>query len=262
MDRYLLLTACLALLTGLSSCTIKEARGECPCYLQVSFTDPEATGPVQLLGWREAPLFRERVRIEDCRPAWTKAVDKGILTLSACKGIDQASTEGRTLYIPVGCQADSLYAYAAEVDATGDVARAQVSLRKQFATILLDIRKPAEEVGACRFTVEGTTAGVDLLDYYSPVVGLFRYEPQPRPGESIVSFRVPRQGDDALLVTIRPADGAPARFPLGEYIRRLGYNWKSEELQDIYVAIDLVRGKIGIRTEDWEKGAEFPLIEI
>ena len=261
MDRYLLLPACLALLTALSACTIKEARESCPCYLQVTFTDPEASGPAEMLGWQDGPLFHEQVRIEDCRPAWTKAVDKGFLTLSACKGIDRAATAGRTLYIPVGSQADSLYAYFGEVDATGDRADVLVSLRKQFATVLVDIRKTPDVVRSCRFTVDGNTGGFDLLDF-SPVAGLFRFEPVPRDGESIVSFRVPRQADNSLQLTILPEDSVPARFPLGEYILQLGYNWKTEELQDIYVSIDLARGRAAVRIADWETGAEFPLIEI
>ena len=164
MDR-LLIPACLALLAAGTACSIKEDRGPCPCYLQVSFTDP-----------------------------------------------------------------------------------------------VLDIRKSADIVRNCQFLVEGNSCGFDLLDF-SPVEGKFRCTPFPREGESIVTFRVPRQGDNSLAVTIRP-EGSPAhRFPLGEYIDRLGYNWKTEELQDIYVAIDLVRGLIDVRVADWEEGTTFPLVE-
>jgi len=264
MERYLLhlRPAFLALLLLLPACSIKEERGDCPCYLQVSFTDPEAAGTAEMLGWRDAaPLFRDRIRIEDNRPAWIKPVGKGFLTLSACKGMDRAAAEGHILRIPAGSEADSLYAWFGEVDATGDLATVQVSLRKQFATVLMDIRKPAEEVRTCRFSVDGNTGGFDLLDF-SPVEGYFYCEPKPRDDESIVSFRVPRQADHSLLVTIRPDGFPPARFPLGEYIRQLGYNWKTEELQDIYVSIDLARGLVDVRIADWETGETFPLIEI
>ena len=162
--------------------------------------------------------------------------------------------------IPPGYEADSLYAWAGEVDATGDLAYASVTFRKQFATVFLDIRKSADVVRNCRFLVEGNSCGFDLLDF-SPVEGPFRCEPVPREGESIVTFRVPRQGDNSLAVTIRPEESVPARFPLGEYIDRLGYNWKTEELQDIYVAIDLARGLVDVRVADWEEGTTFPLIE-
>ena len=259
MDR-LLIPACLALLAAGTACSVKEDRGPCPCYLQVSFTDPDAAGEAQMLGWDEDRLFRDMVRIEEARPTWTKPVRKGMLVLSACTGMDESFPEGRQMRIPPGFQADSLYAWFEEVDATGDLAYAKVSFRKQFATVFLDIRKPADVVRTCRFDVEGNSCGFDLLDF-SPVAGTFRCAPVPRDGEEIVTFRVPRQGDTGLSVTIRPEDAPSARFPLGEYIERLGYNWKTEELQDIYVAIDLVRGLVDVRVADWEEGTVFPLVE-
>ena len=183
-----------------------------------------------------------------------------MLSLSACSGYREAFAEGRHMRIPPGSESDSLYAWSGEVDATGDLAQASVTFRKQFATVFLDIRKSPDIVRTCRFLVEGNSCGFDLLDF-SPVYGPFRCEPSPQEGESVVTFRVPRQGDNGLTVTIRPEGSAPARFPLGEYIDRLGYSWKTEELQDIYVAVDLARGLIDVRVADWEEGTTFPLIE-
>lgn len=259
MDR-LLIPACLVLLAAGTACSVKEDRGPCPCYLQVTFTDPDAAGETELLGWSDDLLFRNRIRMEEARPAWTKPVPKGMLSVSACTGYRKAFAEGHRMRIPPGAEADSLYAWAGEVDATGDMAYASVTFRKQFATVFLDIRKSPEVVRTCRFLVEGNSCGFDLLDF-SPVDGPFRCEPLPRQGESIVTFRVPRQGDNGLSVTILPEESVPARFPLGEYIDRLGYSWKTEELQDIYVAVDLVRGLIDVRIADWEEGATFPLVE-
>ena len=259
MDR-LLIPAFLALFAAGTACTIKEDRGSCPCYLQVSFTDPDAVGEAEMLGWDEDRLFRDRIRIEEARPWWTKPVRKGMLILSACTGMVESFPEGHQMRIPPGFQADSLYAWFEVLDATGDLAYAKVSFRKQFATVFLDIRKPAEVVQSCQFLVEGNSCGFDLLDY-SPVYGTFRFTPVAGKGEQIVTFRVPRQGDTGLSVTIKPEGTTPTRFPLGEYIKRLGYSWKTEELQDIYVAVDLVRGLVDVRVADWEEGAVFPLVE-
>ena len=261
MDRILLSATLAALLAACAACTVKEDRGPCPCILTVSFMDPDVTGPVELLGWDSETVFRERTRIEDCRPEWTKPVRKDVFTLSACKGVvDSTVPIGHEIRIPANCQADSLYAYFEEVDATGDLAHADVSFRKQFATVFLDIRKTTETVRACRFQVDGNTCGFDLLDF-SPLAGLFHFEPVPTMGETAVTFRIPRQVDDSLTVTIQPEGSPAACFPLGEYIHRLGYNWKAEELQDIFVSIDLVRGLADLQIADWEEGTAFPLIE-
>ena len=111
------LTAFILALAGTFSCSVKEDRTPCPCYLQVSFTDPETAGPVLLQGRGEAVTFREQIRAEDCRPYWSHPVDKGRLTVSACKGILYSAVDGNKVMIPEGRQADSLYSFCAQVDA-------------------------------------------------------------------------------------------------------------------------------------------------
>ena len=57
-------------------------------------------------------------------------------------------------------------------------------------------------------------------------------------------------------------ENAPAiQLPLGEYIRQLGYNWKAEDLQDIFISLDLAQGLADLRVADWEEGKAFPLVE-
>lgn len=261
MDKTLLSATLTILLAVIAACSVKEDRSLCPCYLQVTFSEPDTTGRVELLGWNRETLFHNRVRIEDCRPSWNMSIKRGTFVLSACKGIGRSTLDGHQICIPMSCEADSLYAYFEEVDATGDFAYAEVSLRKQFATVFLDIRKTEEEIRSFRFLVDGNTSGFDVLDY-SPVRGPFHCEPVPGEGERLVTFRIPRQIDDGLKVTIMPKGAYSTRFPLGEYIRQLGYNWNTEELQDIYVSIDLVRGLVNVSVEDWEEGMQFPLVEI
>jgi len=259
--RLLFLVFLAVILMACIACSVKEDRNPCPCSLTVSFSDPDITGPVEIMGWDSGTIFRNRVRIEDCRPEWSKSVRKGVFILSACKGIaESVILTGHEIRIPTNCQADSLYAYFEKVDATGDRAHADVSLRKQFATVFLDIRKSEETVHACRFQVEGNTCGFDVLDF-SPIAGPFFFEPVPAMGETVVTFRIPRQADDSLTVNIQPEDAPSACFPLGEYIRQLGYNWKAEELQDIFLSIDLVRGLVDLRVADWEEETVFPLVE-
>ena len=261
MERIRLSAFLAAILAACAACTVKEDRDICPCNLTVSFPDPDASGPVELLGWDSETVFRDQVLIEDCRPEWTKSVRKGAFTLSACKGIAESSVPmGHIIRIPTNRQADSLYAYFEKVNATGDWAHADVIFHKQFATVFLDIRQSDETIRECRFQVEGNSCGFDLLDF-SPIVGPFLFEPVPVSGETVVTFRIPRQADGSLTITIYPQDSPEARFPLGEYIRQLGYDWKSEDLQDIYLSIDLIRGVADLRIADWEEGTAFLFVE-
>ena len=248
------------LLSAVLSCSVKEDRIACPCWLQVHFTDPEASGKALLWGWNEVLGFREEVRMEECRPYWSRPVEKGFLTLSAGKGIRTSAVEGRRVTIPPGSQSDSLYASLYPVDATGETAKVDVTFRKQFATVYLDIRKTAGELPDYRFSVEGNTCGIDLQDL-SPLPGAFFFEPVPQEGESTVRLRIPRQADNSLTLSIRYGEADPARFRLGEIIQSLGYSWKTEDLQDIYVSIDLTRGEIQVLVGDWENGMNLPRIE-
>jgi hypothetical protein len=261
MEKILLSASLAAILAVCAACTVKEDRDFCPCSLTVSFSDPDASGPVELLAWDSETVFRDQVLIEDCRPEWTKSVRKGVFILSAYKGAAGSSIPmGHIIRIPTNCQADSLYAYFEKVEATGDRAHANVVFRKQFATVFLDIPQSDETIHKCRFLVEGNSCGFDVLDF-SPIAGSFLFKPAPVTGETVITFRIPRQADDSLMVTVYPEDSPEARFPLGEYIRQLGYDWKSDDLQDIYLSIDLVRGVVDLRIADWEEGTVFPLVE-
>ena len=257
-------------LASLVGCSIKEDRDVCPAFLNVSFTDRDAIEDrVSLLGYGTEKLFRETIDVMEHDPYWVKAVKKEVFTVSAYYGVNIASERSHYVDIPLGSECDSLYAYHTVVDCTGEEAYAEVTLHKQFCTVHLDIRKPLTGVNAISnysFLVEGNTCGFDLLNF-EPVMGSYRIEPSAKPGETIVDFRVPRQVDDSMKLSIwynHPDVGVPAHFgtfPLGEYFSRMGYRWDVEDLQDFYVAIDVIAGLIIINVEGWEDGYTFSFIE-
>lgn len=253
------IAACCALLLG--ACTVKEDREPCPCYLNVSFRDREhITSEVGILGWDATEVFRAGIDIADHDPYWVKAVRKGTFRLAVYTGAAGTLPADHYAVIPPGSQSDSLYAFHAEVDATGEMAFADVVLRKQFCTVHLDLRKSAEQMRDFRFLVEGGTCGFDLLSFEA-VPGIFRHEPSARPGERVVNFRIPRQADESMTVTAWYGGLDAGTFPLGSYIARTGYNWSAEELQDIYVVIDLALGQVTVSVDDWEDGTVFTFIE-
>lgn len=271
MNKLLLLYKVLPvlLLVGFaSSCSVKENRETCPCYLKVSLAENQAVpadANIGLLGWNDAEMFRAGIRVPDFDPYWERGIHKGHFLLSAFRGVEKAKNEGHRVTIPLGEQSDSLYAYHSEVDASGEIAYAEISFRKQFCTVHLDILCSPAEMQEFRFLVEGNTCGFDLLNFEA-VPGEFRCEPVPEKGARVVDFRIPRQTDDSMTVSLfmKMGDGAygkVAAFPLGQYIVRTGYDWKAEELQDIYITIDLVLGQILIMVEGWENGQTFTYYE-
>ena len=259
--RLVFLAAALSALLLPVSCTVKEDRVPCPAYLNVSFLDREnIISKVGMLGWDDNEMFRETINVEDYDPYWVKAVHKGVFWFAAWEGNRDALVAGRYVTIAPGSQCDSLYAYFTEVDATEEMAYAEVSFKKQFATVRVDILKSASELRSYDFYVKGNTNGFDMLTF-EPVPGVFSYVPVPASGARVIEFRLPRQSDNSIVMTIW-REGLPlGDFPLGEYIAKTGYRWDTEELQDIYVVIDLVIGQITITVEGWEEGAVFTYIE-
>ena len=258
----------LGLACCLLSCSIKEDRMPCPCYLCVTLNDkaalPEGSS-VGLLGWNDGMVFANEVELDLFNPAWIKAVHKQMMSVSAWRGAREGGVSGHYAMITPGTQCDSLYAYHCDVDATGETVKTDVTFRKQFCTVHLDIMKRASEMKDYRFTVEGNTCGFDLLDF-TPVEGAFRYDPVAEEGARIVDFRIPRQTDDSLslLVWYKDADGSfqlAGSFPLGKYIVRTGYDWRDENLQDVYVMIDLILGQVFIIVEGWEDGDFYQSVE-
>ena len=103
-------------LVALVSCSVKEDRGDCPCYLTV-----DAERAVSVDGWFGArSLFNVNGGFVD------RQVPRGI--------VDIVASHGR-FSVPEGQQMDSLFARRISVDTDGESAYARVTLCKNFARI-------------------------------------------------------------------------------------------------------------------------------
>ena len=193
-------------------------------------------------------------------PYWVKTVHKGTFDISAWRGIWTNKEDGTRLLIKKGEQCDPLYAFFAPVDATGEMAYVDVGFKKQFATITVDICRKAEEMPDFEFLIKSNTCGFDLFSF-APVEGEFEFSPMPAVGERVVSFRAPRQIDNSMTLQLWRRGQTAGIYPLGEYINRTGYDWKTEELRDVRILIDLVIGQVTIAVEGWEDGAVFSLVK-
>lgn len=274
--KLIVVPALAAVLLG--SCSIKESRVPCPSYLNVSYQATElVTGSLNLFGWSTEQVFRSNVELLPEENTWMKPVHKDIITVAAVAGMERNLVDGHQVLIPYGNECDRLYGYKERVDCTGEEAFAVVRFRKQFCTVHLDINQTAEVTQTFRFEVDGCTAGFDVLDF-SAVEGRFHCEPRPVPGEKVVDFRIPRQVDNSMTVSLwtredqpSPAPSRPSAraqsefymgtFPLGEYISKTGYDWTADALQDIYVRIDFLRMTVVVSVAGWEDGVTFTFVQ-
>ena len=45
-------------------------------------------------------------------------------------------------------------------------------------------------------------------------------------------------------------------YPLGAAIKEAGYDWNDEDLEDVYVSVDIDLVKVSVGVGDWENGGE------
>jgi hypothetical protein len=251
----------LPFLACMVSCTVKEDRSVCPCILEVYFTGRDLTkDPVILAGWNDYRVFDETIRMSDCPEVYKRKVPRSMLSFGAVSGLVSSVIDGHTVRIPVGCECDSLYGYCDHVDCMGEKARTTVEFHKQFATVNLGILHSDLSDEDCTFLVSSGSCGIDMLACRA-LEGEFWFEPALIEGNRM-HFRLPRQYDGSLSLTVRDRVGNDVVFPLGRYILAIGYDWNATDLQDIYLTLDINRGKVSVGIADWEMAEEFELTKV
>jgi hypothetical protein len=284
MNR-LLFVMWMAGMLFLSSCSIKEDRDGCPCWMTVDLSDvaesrwksPEVQSNIEHQDVTKSPESRSnvaenillRLRGNSDEDAveyeyqMTEAVraDAGILEyevprgsvgVSAVafsrRGTGRAGNDGDEIRIPVGEQMDSLYGFFKMYHTRCESVLCDVDLHKEFCTVSFILGKDGY-TSPYDIEVWGNVAGVSVWDLM-PVQGDFRYAPVQKNG--VYQVRVPRQEDNSLEMVMLDDDDIVDRLPLGEYIARSGYDWTAENLADVNVALDLEMQQVMISVSGWD----------
>lgn len=267
----------------LSSCSIKEDRDGCPCWMMVEMPgqaghDGEKVGhdgrfPVgagddgtvvlRLRGNSDEDAVdyeyqvTEAVRVDV--GALEYEVPRGSVGVSAVAfgnetpgraGYDgkSAGYDGDEIRVPVGEQMDSLYGFFKMYHTRCESVLCDVELHKEFCTVSFTLGKDGYS-SPYDIEVWGNVAGVSAWDLM-PVQGEFRYAPMQKNG--VYQVRVPRQEDNSLELVMVEDSEIVDRLPLGEYIARSGYDWTAEDLADVNVALDLEMQQVMITVSGWD----------
>ena len=226
-------------LVALVSCSVKEDRGDCPCYLTV---DAERT--VSVDGWfGTRSLFNVNGGFVD------RQVPRGI--------VDIVASHGR-FSIPEGQQMDSLFARRIPVDTDGESAYARVTLCKNFATIELDFKDEDDGRTDYDLLATGTISGVDARSL-NPEEGSFSFVPEPNTDGRGYAFRVPRQKDETLKLLLSKDGNIVETIDLGYLVAKTGFDWKAESLGDIAILCDLPAHTFTITVKEWEGPVTFEI---
>ena len=266
----------------LSSCSIKEDRDGCPCWMMVEMPDQAGDDGCVVLRLRgnsdeDAVDYEyqvtEAVRVDV--GALEYEVPRGSVGVSAVAfgneipgraGYDEkaagydgksAGYDGDEIRVPVGKQMDSLYGFFKMYHTRCESVVCDVELHKEFCTVSFTLGEDGY-TSPYHIEVWGNVAGVSAWDLM-PVQGEFRYAPMQKNG--VYQVRVPRQVDNSLELVMMEIsnqvgyDGERVvvdRLPLGEYIARSGYDWTAEDLADVNVALDLEMQQVMITVSGWD----------
>lgn len=269
----------------LSSCSVKEDRSGCPCWMTVDLSDvaesrwkspkvqscAEYQEVTKSLESRqhiaESVVLRLRGNSDEDEVDYsyqvTEAVRAGVGALEyevprGSVGVSavafgneipgRAGYDGDEIRVPVGEQMDSLYGFFKMYHTRCESVLCDVKLHKEFCTVSFTLGEDGY-ISPYDIEVWGNVAGVSAWDLM-PVLGVFRYAPMQKNG--VYQVRVPRQVDNSLELVMLEDSEIVDRLPLGEYIARSGYDWTAEDLADVNVALDLEMQQVTITVSGWD----------
>lgn len=291
MNR-LLFVMWMAGMLFLSSCSIKEDRDGCPCWMTVDLSDvaesrwksPEVQSNIEHQDVTKSPESRsnvaENVLLRLRGNSDEDAVEYEYQMTEAVRA-DAGTLEYE---VPRGSVGVSAVAFGRRVtgragndggmpDRVGDEIRIQVGEQmdslygffKMYHTrcesVLCDVDLH-KEFCTVSFTLgdKGYSSPYDI-EIWGNIAGISSWDLMPVKGDfryapvqknGVYQVRVPRQEDNSLELVMLDDDDIVDRLPLGEYIARSGYDWTAENLADVNVALDLEKQQVMITVSGWD----------
>ena len=238
MRRWILIG--LLGLGALASCSVKEDRSDCPCWITVT-----ARETTSLSAWYGSQIILDNH-------------SGGLVDHTVPRGIvDIVASEG-SFTVPEGQQMSELFAQLQHLDTDGEFASTEIELKKQFATVSIDFKDEDDGRTGYDLLVTGTVSGADTHTL-APVEGRFRCVPNPITDGRGYAFRAPRQKDESLTLQLLADDDTVDTIPLGELIRKAGFDWTRESLGDVAILCDIPARTFTISIMEWEGPVTFEI---
>ena len=231
----------------LMSCSIKEDRDGCPCWMTVEM--PGQVGHDSAVILRLHGNYDEGAMDYAYKISESIKADVGILEYEVPRGsVGVSVVNSARLEVSVGEQMDSLYGFFKPYHTRCESVKCDVELHKEFCTVSFTI---VDEYYESPYDIEvrGNVSGISPWDL-APMNGVFQYAPVAE--EGVYRLRVPRQVDASLEMVMLSNQEIVNRLPLGEYIIRSGYDWAAKDLSDVSVALDLEKQQVMVTVSGWD----------
>lgn len=254
---------CAALLL---SCSVKEDRTGCPCFLTLDFGGLEAAGLLEqgldslvlAVGAGKDFYAEEGFALKDHVQEYSLEVPKSLVDVLAVCGAGRAGVSPEGFMIPEGSACPALYRYTESFFAEADGMRRTVAFHKEHCMLTVSLKaSPGVTASRFRIRLEGNVAGFRMDG--SPADGHFNCFSSLSAG-GLCHLNVPRQKDASLRLFIEfPDSGELRSFPVGKYILESGYDWRAQDLEDVSVEVDFSRSNLTVSTSRWQKTLNFEI---
>lgn len=251
-----------ALCTG---CSVKEDRGKCPCLLSLEYSGEEAEitdyCSVRISG-ADGFFYNADVGFVG-GTTHVVEVPKGDIGLGIYSfryGDGRTSDSERCVFeagnpgitIVEGNECPPIYMYASSFYAGEEQHAESFVLHKNYCRVT--IKFITSEMIHLGLKVVGNVCGYGVGG--KPAEGSFSFVPEIG-ADHLTSVCIPRQEDGSLRLYVTDEENVLREFALGEYIVASGYDWNSEDLEDVEVEIDYAYTEAVFRILDWDEVVEF-----
>lgn len=240
---FLMLGSCL-------SCSIKEDREICPCFLTVVRPDSGAGSQGEVSWCLAAGDYRLEGEIEEGeKQICDIEVPRTVIRLIAVSGISGGFYDNSGFRIEEGESFPPVYYYKTDLDARCNSLRDTIRLHKNYCVV----RILGDIPGSFTYMLYGTACGFDWDG--NPLSGVFRSEFIQ--DETGFCCRVPRQDDSSLRLELYKAGVLMRSFPIGDIIAESGFDWAAEDLEDIEIRLDYQETGVNCSVNGWTHSITF-----
>lgn len=266
------LCAAAALAVLAVSCSIKEDREPCPCYLDVDYTEVLTTKPLDRTpGNVDVAVFvpeetcQTTFRLSECPDLNENVVDRcmarviGVVHNQLLRDFLQ---DGPLVTYKAGNQIDSVFVHTSVVDCMGEDAYCLLQPHKQFHTLFFTDEFGGSALREYNMVIRGSTCGFNA-ENFEAIEGEYLYTVQEYDRDGGISVRVPRQINDDLRLEFWTKDDYRRVFvaPIGQYMKATGYDKEAIDLVDFDIRINFRAAQVYVRVADWEDELIFALYQ-
>lgn len=248
----------------ISSCSVKEDRDTCPCRLTIDLSDASKAdssvlvtaknGSGELYTNDVSRLAQESILI---------SVPKGYVEVFCLQGTKKNMVVGRNVFIPEGCDTDSLMISTDLANCLGETAFSKASFHKNWTNLTISFSKGDGTDCPYGFVIEGEVNGIDI-ETITPLYGPFRCNARPITGEDAVEVNLPRQPEELNTLHLNIMDKSDnslrVSYNLSELLKEMKYDWTTSDLNDVRMHVDHAGLITDITVLNWQTGCETEVV--